>query len=179
MTDDLIAEVWVPGKAAPKGSLRAGRNGRLREDNERTTPFREQVRQRVHEDLAARGHLTAWRGPAAVLIVATFAMPKRENYAAPVTRATGDVDKLSRTVLDALQDNRRAPGTKAELPYTGALGDDAQVIRLETHACYAASPYDVGTLVRVVRLSDDQCGSIRRDLLAYAGSVRDRARVGG
>jgi Holliday junction resolvase RusA-like endonuclease len=120
----------VAFKPAPKGSLapkgRRGQRVRLVEQVQGSKPFREAVA------LAAR-HAVAGRagyplvGPVEVHLVCAFvkppSYPKRRRYW-PVTRGTGDLDKLARNVLDALTD-------------AAVVGDDAQVCRLVADKDYA------------------------------------------
>lgn len=137
--DPTLAMVVVPGKAIPKGSLVSTGKGRMREDNERTGPFREAVREAIHADMAARGMTTSYPGAVGVQIIALFEPPSRESARrrGPVTRAVGDSDKIARTVLDALHDPRREPGTKREIPDSALLVDDSQVVDLQVAERYA------------------------------------------
>lgn len=127
----------IPGHPAPKGSLKCvGRGGhhQLVEDNKRTKDWRHTVK------LWAK---RSW--PADVVkgqpvgVELTFTMPRPAGHygtgknkglvkascvdAVPVTRSSGDLDKLVRLVLDALQD-------------AGALVDDAQVLEVAARKAY-------------------------------------------
>jgi len=168
-------EFWVPGKAAPKGSLQpgSGRAGRkLRESNDRTTPYREMVRDAAHRDMAARGVAGTWHGAVRVQIIALFEPPTQSDAAAPTTRAVGDIDKISRAVLDALQDPRRTEGMKAIIPDSKLINDDAQVVDLIALERYGAR-YSAGTVVRVERLTDAELRNSGRGWGDYALHVVD------
>jgi Holliday junction resolvase RusA-like endonuclease len=136
--------VVIPGHPAPKGSLKCigGRGGKghvLIEDNARTKPWRKT--------------LATWAGrrlqpvqpqePIGVEITFTLERPK-SHYgtgrnagvlrpgapAFPVSHATGDVDKLLRLALDALQDAKVLP-------------DDCQVIETTARKVYVSpAPID-------------------------------------
>lgn len=126
----------LPGDPAPKGSLRCRRdpNHRLYEDNPRTKPWRDKVvaaAQKVTQHAEARE---------AIDVEVTFTIERpRSHYgtgrnattlkanapAYPATHGTGDIDKLARTILDALQD-------------AGILTNDAQVVDLTTRKRYPA-----------------------------------------
>lgn len=116
----------VPGLPAPKGSMKCvGGRGRhqLIEDNPRTKPWREHVAQQARRTLTDHGR-TFPKG-AAVRAIVTFTVPrpKSNHDPHPVTRGTGDVDKLLRLILDALQD-------------AGVLHDDSAVIDVRTRKGY-------------------------------------------
>lgn len=154
--------VTVPGNPAPKGSLKCigGRGGKghvLIEDNKRTKPWREKLAWCVK-----RATRTADAGqPVGVEITSTIERPKAHYGtgrnadtlkgtapAYPVGHNTGDVDKLARLVLDALQDAKVLP-------------DDCQVIEVVSRKGYPqpdligrvpdALPYP-GVLLRIYPL---------------------------
>jgi len=127
----------IPGHPQPKGSLKCiGRRGKrehvLIEDNRDTGPYRAELVRWLRQ--------TSQRGvkgqPVAVEITSTLARPKRHYGtgrnadrvrpaapAYPTGHGTGDVDKLARLVLDALED-------------VGIVGDDAQIVEVVTRKCY-------------------------------------------
>lgn len=131
--------IVIPGRAAPKGSLKCvGGRGRhqLVEDNARSKGWRETVagwvrRKWPTEQRAAKGQ------PVGAEITFTLDRPK-SHYgtgrnagqiksqhvdALPVGHGTGDVDKLLRLVLDALQD-------------TDVLPDDCAVVEALARKAY-------------------------------------------
>ncbi len=139
----MIAIEWVlqlGGTPVPKGSLkcigsRGARRHVLIEDNERTKPWRDdvaRVARHLIREHAAPGEAIG------VEITSTLARPQlhygtgrnagqiRPGHkdAQPTGHGTGDVDKLARLVLDALQD-------------ATVLADDAQVIEVISRKAYA------------------------------------------
>jgi hypothetical protein len=167
---ELLSEFWVPGKAAPKGSLNPGAGGqdrKLRESNDRVNAFRANVAAAAHKDMAARGVPGTQHGPVRVTIVALFDPPRRGNLDAPITRAVGDIDKVSRAVLDALQDPRRTVGMKREVPNSKLIADDAQVVDLVAFERFGRL-HNPGTLVRVELLEPDYLRDGGRGWVEYA-----------
>lgn len=131
----------VYGRPAPKGSLKCiGRGGRhqLVEDAKRTKPWRERVAAG-----ARRLTVSGLSGPIGLEVTLTVDRPanhygtgrnaarlKASAPAYPARRSVGiggDVDKLARTILDALED-------------AGTLTDDAQVIELTARKTYPDGP---------------------------------------
>lgn len=141
---DREVVVRVYGDPAPKGSLKCvGRRGNrahvLVEDSARSLPWRRRVRragealglERLEGALTVEATLTVPR-PAAHYGTGANAHTLRPGAPAyPYRRATGghggDVDKLARLVLDALED-------------VGVLTDDAQVVELTARKTYADGP---------------------------------------
>lgn len=125
--------VKVYGDPAPKGSLKCvgGKGGRhqLVENNARTKPWRELV-VRAGQALSLPSPLA---GPIAVEATFTVQLPdsvKPGSRPWPIKRSTGiggDVDKLARVVLDALED-------------ADVLADDAQVCDLHAVKAYPHTP---------------------------------------
>lgn len=125
----------VEHKPAPKGSLapkgRRGQRVRLVEQVAGSKPFRVAVAAAARRAVAGRA--VAGRpgyplvGPVEVHLVCAFdkpaSYPKRRRCW-PVSRGSGDLDKLARNVLDALTD-------------AGVVGDDSQVCRLVADKDYA------------------------------------------
>lgn len=122
-----ISTVTVYGNPAPKGSLRSIGKGRMIEDNENTEPWRALVAN------AAMRDLKGFTVDDAVAVEMTFTL-KRANTITPARRpwptkrspGHGDIDKLARCVLDALQD-------------VGILVDDAQIVEVTARKGYADS----------------------------------------
>lgn len=133
----------VPGEPIPKGSLKCvGKRGNrghvLVEDNTQTKPWRAEL-VRVLAQTVQRGDKGQ---PIAVEITSTLRRP-RSHYGTgrnaervkpsspvyPTGHGTGDVDKLARLVLDALED-------------VGILGNDAQVIEVTSRKAYAVPGRD-------------------------------------
>lgn len=152
--------IVIPGDPAPKGSMKCiggskGKGHRLIEDNARTKPWRDKVadagRRKLQPYAAAKGQ------PIGAEITFTLIRPashygtgrnagvlKTSAPAFPVSHSTGDVDKLLRLILDALQD-------------AGVLPDDCAVVDTTSRKRYIADEsYDPDVLAHpgvVIRLS--------------------------
>lgn len=142
LTDEI--RVAIPGHPAPKGSLKCigGRGGRghvLIEDNARTKDWRTAVAFWTRRTWPTDQHADPQQPLAAEI---TFTLPRPAGHygsgrnahqlkpsapAHPVSHSTGDVDKLLRLVLDALQD-------------TDVLPDDCAVIEVHTRKAYPRPP---------------------------------------
>lgn len=114
--------IVIPGDPAPKGSLKCiggakGKGHRLIEDNARTKPWRDKVADACRRKLNPTRHHAAAGQPIGAEITFTITRPKghygtgknagvlkTSAPAFPVSHSTGDVDKLLRLILDALQD---------------------------------------------------------------------------
>lgn len=126
----------IPGHPAPKGSLRCiggpGGRHRLIEDNKRTKPWRDRIVWAFRDTPKADPFQ-----PIRVSLDFTLPAPQRRTRPLPVGRV-GDVDKLARLALDALQD-------------AGVLPDDAQVVELVARKTYDGLPWP-GVTIRIEAL---------------------------
>jgi Holliday junction resolvase RusA-like endonuclease len=134
--------ITIPGRPAPKGSLKCiGGRGRhqLIEDNKRSDPWRHDVvgwiRKHGTDHQAVKGqplgaevsftlprpdsHHRTKRDPATGVVKRLPDVKPSYADAHPTGRGTGDVDKLVRLILDALQDAQLIP-------------DDAAIVDLTT-----------------------------------------------
>lgn len=148
--------ITIPGESVPKGSLRCiGRSGRhqLIEDNPRTKEWRATValwvKRKWQLNRAEKGQ------PLGAEV--TFTLPRPKGHYGtgrnrtilrasappePVSHAAGDVDKLVRLALDALQD-------------AGTIPDDSQIVDLHARKAYA----------------HDGSRDVHSDVLTYPGVV--------
>lgn len=126
LTKELV--ITIPGHPKPKGSLICCRDKRhsLREDNKGTKPWREAIALWVRRRWPTSQHADTAQ-PIGAEVTFTIERPKghygtgrnagvlKEQFedARPVGRNTGDVDKLLRLVLDALQDTDVLPDDSA------------------------------------------------------------------
>lgn len=128
----LLVMAWVPGAPKTKGSLavRNGKTGALRESVAGSTRWRQLMAKAF---VTARQQAEPWAGPAGV--TAYFYLPRDD----PATTRAGDIDKLTRNVLDALEDAR-------------IWADDVQCVTLDVRKLGARlSPRDgPGAFVTVV-----------------------------
>lgn len=124
MEIDFIAK----GMPIPKGSMRHIGNGRMI-DQTKTKPWMNSVRSaalRRAMELGIHGMLDV---PVAVFVQFEFPRPAAaKNRLYPHKRSVGDVDKLSRAVLDALQPTRTE---------VGLLTDDSLVVDLIAQKRYS------------------------------------------
>jgi Holliday junction resolvase RusA-like endonuclease len=107
--------VTVYGKPVTQGSKTRTKWG-IRDDNaDRLRPWREAVKQAALDVVPMTGRI---EGPVSVQVVFTFDRPKsapKSRPCWPITRSSGDLDKLQRALFDALTD-------------AGVWRDDSQVI---------------------------------------------------
>jgi crossover junction endodeoxyribonuclease RusA len=130
-------------EAATQGSKRAMRNGVMLETNQRLRPWRSHI-----TDAALSTNHPLTTSPVSVSIVFRFLRPAHHfnksglSSKAPLhltSKHKGDIDKLSRAVLDAL---------------TGTLlHDDSQVVQLSAHKRYATPSERPGALITIIPLS--------------------------
>lgn len=115
--DSEALVITVYGKPVTQGS-KVRTRWSVRDDNaERLRPWREAVKQAALDALDGRERL---EGPVSVAVTFTFDRPKsapKSRPCWPITRSSGDVDKLQRAVFDALTD-------------AGVWRDDSQVVRV-------------------------------------------------
>jgi crossover junction endodeoxyribonuclease RusA len=133
--------LWVEGLPAPKGSLRHVGNGRLVDQSKRVGPWRKVVAAR----LILMGAVGLFKPGEPVAVTARFYLPRPKSHhlgnnpdrplrdTAPAwpTGRTGDIDKLSRTILD-------------EITAQNVWKDDAQCVQLRAEKWYADGPSRVG-----------------------------------
>jgi crossover junction endodeoxyribonuclease RusA len=127
------------GVPVPKGSLRHVGNGRLVEQT-KVKPWMSRIRKAALEAAALHG-LSRIDVPVAVTVTFTFTRPKSaQNRLYPHMRSVGDIDKLCRAVLDALQVSKTEEGV---------MHDDSLVVTLIASKVYGDEP---GVTVEVTEL---------------------------
>lgn len=117
----------VHGVPKPKGSMKSVGRGRMIESLAGSKPWREAVKWAALEAIAAAEDFTTLTGPVQVDVVFCFPKPKsapKTRRTWPITRSTGDVDKLLRNCFDALVD-------------AAVMGDDSQVVKTIPEKAYA------------------------------------------
>lgn len=142
-------EFTVYGIPKPKGSLKHIGHGRMKEQLEGSPVWREAVKQAaINARIVGRiGASAVFRptmeGPIAAEISVTVPKPKsapKRRRTWPITRSSGDIDKIARNCLDALTD-------------AGLIGDDSQVVDLHIAKCYPNEQHDAlptpGAIIRV------------------------------
>lgn len=178
---EILAEVWVPGRPRPKGSLRCrgGKSHTMEEDNPESKPWRIKMAgalradrdRRVRELFFAPEFRGTWAGAVDVSLFAFFEPDgvAASSLGAPLrTHDGGDVDKLSRNVLDALQDGNDAS--------PAVLADDSLVVGLYAEKIFTALTAEQGIWVRVTTV--DAAELIRRRRLRNAALEQMKAARG-
>ncbi len=127
----------VPGKPLPKGSLKHVGRGRLVEQT-KVKGWMAEIRKHITEAYGVDGPL--FEGPVAVELAFTFPRPvAAKNRLYPHMRSAGDIDKLVRAVLDALQ--------------PVVLADDSLVVQLTALKLYESDLYAPGVEIEVRELA--------------------------
>jgi len=129
--------VSVDGRPAPQGSKKM-LHGQMLEANDRARPWRNLVLTAVQAARAATRH-SCMTGPVQVDLDFRFEQPRsvrglRGLY--PMTRSTGDLDKLCRAALDGLR-------------IAGAYIDDSQVVALTAVTRYVETARLEGATLNV------------------------------
>ena len=136
-----ILVVSVTGKPIPKGSMKPIGNNRM-VDQTNTKPWMKAIRKASLLEAALLG-IGPIEVPVEVFIEFYFQRPaSAKNRLYPHKRSVGDIDKLSRAVLDALQPTKTEPGV---------LADDALVVSLSAHKVYSATDH-VGAYIAIKEL---------------------------
>ncbi len=110
----------VTGTPAPQGSKRHVGGGRMIEASKRLHPWRDLVIDAAKDQADLTDQL---QGPIEVKLEFRILSPKKPLHVLPISRRAGDIDKLSRAILDAL--------TISQL-----IGDDSQVVKLKASKIY-------------------------------------------
>lgn len=152
----MILTFEVYGAPATKGSLKPIGNGRLVEEVKASGPWMTKVRAGALE----AAHQCGWRHDGgAVLVEIEFVLPRPKTVVRPmpITRSAGDIDKLSRAVLDALTAvPPKAPreGRRGKPGKPGVITDDSVVVDLVASKRYPSGPTQfVGTRITVKGMS--------------------------
>lgn len=105
MPPEPVLELWSGLRPIPKGSLEHRGNGVLRESNPRAKPHKDALILQLNQARARHPRRREFPliCPVEVTVAFFFVTPKSAGpLDRPATTATGDTDKLSRLVLDAL-----------------------------------------------------------------------------
>lgn len=113
--------LWVEGIPKPQGSKSIGPNGHMYEANKGWKAWREKL---AAELIREGKHLPD--GPVKVSLVFYFPRPQKPKFGAVLQAVTPDVDKCSRTVLDALESSGVVPNDSrvSALTATKRYSDD-------------------------------------------------------
>jgi len=134
-----LVDIWVPGHPKTKGSL-TNQGGRMVESVRGSGDWRRAIADRAEADMRNRHGIDPrgvepFDGPVSVTFIAVLPTEDVTHH------GTGDVDKLARNLLDALQDAR-------------VYRDDTQVVVLNgAEASMYATGLPAGMLIRADPLS--------------------------
>lgn len=146
ITTDAALTVVVHGhRPAPQGSKRHVGRGRLIEQSRRVAPWRAAVHDAVRNALAVE-YRPPFDGPLSVQVVFTVRKPSnapKRRTTWPVTRDSGDIDKLLRSTFDALSTG-------------GAIEDDSRIVEVSSTKVYPGEGIDAleepGAVIRIWQL---------------------------
>jgi Holliday junction resolvase RusA-like endonuclease len=150
--------VHVHGTPKPKGSMRSLGRGRMIEQVAGSKEWRAAVVIAAAQERDRTAWETLDRVPVTVTIRFTVVRPKTVKNTEPITRGSGDVDKLARNILDALSD-------------AWVIRDDSQVTRLEATKEYG----DRAGAVITVTSTAEPTGQARQPLVSATSSDRLRS----
>lgn len=132
----MIFNAFVPGKPLPKGSLRHVGNGRLIEQT-KVKGWMGDIRAHIAEHYQDGPLFTT---PVSALVTFHFPRPAAaKNRLYPHMRSAGDIDKLVRAVLDALQPS--------------VLADDSLVVYLTAGKLYEDDKHPAGATIIIQDLA--------------------------
>lgn len=131
----MLIAYTVTGNPAPQGSKRHVGNGRLIEASKRLKPWRDEVI-KATEKMAET--IDTLEGPLYIRLEFRIPRPKTVKRDYPITRSSGDIDKLVRGVLDGID-------------IGGLIGDDSQVIDVRASKRYSVDP---GVTIYIDRIED-------------------------
>lgn len=109
----LLLDAFVPGRPIPKGSMDFMPNGRAVQNNAASTPWQRDMEAAFRRHTSNRDPRPGrWdprpgyphNGPVVIFAEFYFAKPKHPEFEVPASSSTGDLDKLSRNLLDALEE---------------------------------------------------------------------------
>lgn len=134
----------VFGRAAPQGSKVMSTSSRgktfMRESSNRLSAWRTAVKRAALGPDGLPG--ARFDGPVNVEIEFEFRQPKSNEDATPTARHFGDVDKLSRGVLDALV-------------MAGLIADDSQVVQLSASKTFGSDDRATITVTDVLSIKPE------------------------
>ncbi len=147
MQQGPYVSLFVPGRPAPKGSWTADPSGHFRARasvDEWQAIVTGAARRQVAAGAGRPGRWVHYDGfpiqvPVSVDLCFSFLRPVKPQFDVPATTKTGDLDKLTRCVFDALTN-------------AGVYADDALVCRSSQEAIYVDKPEEVGVWIQVMAL---------------------------
>jgi Holliday junction resolvase RusA-like endonuclease len=139
-----LLDVFVPGHPRTKGSLDFKGAGRVVENVAGSTTWRKLMAQAVGQAWRTPDGKTRDARPGPIRVSATFYLPCARGPRSLIAARSGDVDKLTRNLLDALAVDETGKGLGA-----GVFANDAQVVGIVVDKRQArdAEPQGVRILV--------------------------------
>lgn len=144
----VVVMFTVNGLPKTKGSMRYIGSGRMVEGNRGSKDWRTMVAESAFAEIGGvdgkvPDGFPVTNVPLHIDAIFRFPRPKSKKRGSPITRATGDIDKLLRNILDALQD-------------AGIVGDDAQFTSCTASKQYVADQSIPGAKIIVTRVSEER-----------------------
>lgn len=147
----------VNGTPGAQGSKRHVGHGRMVESSKKVAPWRQDVKAAAEQALLATDEWdTGHNGPVHVSVTFRFRRPqshygtgrnactlKPSAPAVPTSRAHGDVDKLTRSTLDALVQ-------------AGVIADDSLVVALSAFKVWTTGPLVPGATITLSTVSNQR-----------------------
>lgn len=131
---------WASGTPVPQGSKSIWRGRVMDSKKTELDRWRRTVRMVALRARTRHGLGAPMDGPLKVWAAFYVQRPKRPRWWFPALMGTGDIDKLTRALLDALSETRDE---------RGLIQDDARVVQLDISKHYALDPADHGVSVAV------------------------------
>jgi Holliday junction resolvase RusA-like endonuclease len=170
----ILCETFIPGQPKPKGSLAIRPNGTAT-DSKASKDWRAIMTAGISMDRAQRGLNVPELGPVAVR--ASFYVNGLKNAdqaamasgaLAPIHAGVGDIDKLTRNLLDAMHDTREpskrpAAETRSPLRNNFVFHDDVQVVRLVIDRVFVVGNQRPGVFVQCWKLTPEMI-SVQRGM---------------
>lgn len=137
---DLPIRFWASGTPIPQGSKSIWQGRVMDSKKTELDRWRRAVRTAAVVARASHGLDEPMDGPLKVWAAFYVKRPKRPRWWFPALMGTGDIDKLTRALLDALSETRDE---------RGLIQDDARVVALDISKHYALDPAGHGVSVAV------------------------------
>lgn len=144
----IVLDCFVAGRPRPKGSMDPTKSGYLKPNNKHVEEWQATVANACRREVATLpGRPGRWvmqdgypiLSPVSVTLAFMFKRPAKPKFEVPATTGTGDLDKLTRCIFDAL--------TVAQV-----YGDDAQVCFSMQTATWVLDTLAEGVHIRVATL---------------------------
>lgn len=129
------------GEPAPQGSKRHVGNGRMIEASKKVKPWRSAVAAAIEDEFDRSGDRTPFSGAVAVRV--EFMMPKPKSVRRLFPTVSPDLDKLCRSLGDAMSVD------------IGLLTDDALIVGWHASKVYVGAAWDAGARVSVRLVTGD------------------------